>query len=102
MYVDGGTVETVPLPPFFGSERKDVLIVKLSMKPLIMDGIGNIKDYIGCIVRTSLGNRLDYGNMYPTIDINLDEFNLFDFNMSPDDKLKMYMKGVFLCSNNIK
>ena len=102
LYVDGGTSETVPVPPFFGKRNDDVLIVKLSLKPVVTDDISNVREYISCIVRSALGNRVDYSGMYPTLEINLDEFNLFDFNMSQDDKLKMYMKGVFLCSDNIK
>lgn len=89
-YVDGGTMECVPVPPFFGRKPEDVLIVKIVSDIPICEDITNVKEYLGCLIRSVLRNRQSYTGMFPTIDLDIEGTNIFDFNMGDDEKLKLF------------
>ena len=90
-YIDGGTMECVPVPPFFGKKPDDVLIIKIVSDIPTCEDINNVKDYLGCLIRSVLRIRLNYQGMFPTIDIDIEDTNMFDFNMSDDEKLKLFL-----------
>lgn len=89
-YVDGGTMECVPVPPFFGRRPEDVLIVRIVSDIPICEDITNVKEYLGCLIRSVLRNRQSYTGMFPTIDLDIEGTNIFDFNMGDDEKLKLF------------
>lgn len=90
-YVDGGTMECVPVPPFFGKKPDDVLIIHIISDLPVHEDIHSVKDYLGCLIRSILRVRVNYQGMFPTIDIDIHDTNMFDFNMSDDEKLKLFL-----------
>lgn len=91
MYVDGGLCEKLPLVPFLQYKNEDVYIIETcaTIEPDIHDFIS----YASCITRNIILNRIDYSQYTQRIRIPLTVSQVAEFNMSHEDKLKLYIKG---------
>ena len=91
MCVDGGLCEKLPLVPFLHHKNEDVYIIETcaATEPDISDFIS----YASCITRNLILNRVDYPQYTQRIRIPLTVSQVADFNMSQEDKLKLYIKG---------
>ena len=95
MYLDGGTKDIMPLEPFFNKPYDKILSFILHNEPRYIEKISSITEYIGAFMNRILDFRINTydPSKYKTISVNTGEFNLFKFNMSYDDKLRMFLHG---------
>lgn len=89
VYIDGGTMETYPVPPFLNKNPSEILVIRI-VTNTVSHEITGFKSYIDSLIRSTLKNRTSYDGMFPTITLDLSEYNIFDFNMSEEDKLKLF------------
>jgi predicted acylesterase/phospholipase RssA len=87
-YIDGGTMEETPASVFVGKDN-----VKLIKSAWSDDEINtsNLKSYIASILFTTMHLRHKY--KFPTIDVDLAKFQIFDFDISMETKLKLFSFG---------
>jgi len=99
-YVDGGTAEKIPVPPFFNKNFDEVLAIRLKYSSVSVDRFENVKDYLNALMKSFLNNRIDYDNIFKTISVDLSDVNVFDFHMSEEDKIKLFIRGQKILSTN--
>jgi predicted acylesterase/phospholipase RssA len=92
-YLDGGTCETVPTLAFLNKDPKDVLVLRLELNKKNVPEIKSIREFINGVINVALNNRIIHKPIYKEIVFNLYEFNVFDFSMNSDEKLKLYFLG---------
>ena len=92
-YVDGGTQERYPLAPFFDKKPHEITCIKLKMDKTYQSEISNLKQYIEALIRSSLSARAEPIKDIHLIEINVGTTNVFDFNMSYEEKLRLYNIG---------
>ena len=92
-YVDGGTQEQYPMVPFLGKKPHEVTCVKIKMDKVYQEQINNPRQYVEALVRSSLTNRTEYSEYTEIIEINVGDTNIFDFNMSYEEKVRLYNMG---------
>ena len=93
-YIDGGIIEDVPLTPFLDKKHHEVVCMKLDMNTQFQDDISNPKQFVECMIMATIRNRANhYNNKSKTININVGDTNIFDFNMDYDAKVKLFMTG---------
>lgn len=89
VYIDGGTMECYPAPPFLNKNPSEVLVLRI-ITNTISSEVKNFKNFVDALVRSTLRNRVSYDHMFKTVTLDLSEYNIFDFNMSDEDKLKLF------------
>jgi len=89
LYIDGGTMECYPAPPFLNKNPSEVLVLRIITNPTSTE-IKNFKTFVDALVRSTLKNRTSYDKMFPTVTLDLSNYNIFDFNMSEEEKLKLF------------
>jgi predicted acylesterase/phospholipase RssA len=89
VYIDGGTMEMYPAPPFLNKNPKEVLVMRIITNPVSSE-IKNFKSFVDSLIRSTLKNRSAYDGMFPTITLDLSSYNIFDFNMPEEEKLKLF------------
>jgi NTE family protein len=94
LYVDGATQERYPFAPFLNKDPKDVLRLSLALDTGSDVNISNMVDFTKAMVHTFMSNRIDPGLDYNHIRIPIGTVNIYDFNMSYDDAMKLYLKGM--------
>ncbi|RPH19569.1 MAG: hypothetical protein CBB67_008625 [Alteromonadaceae bacterium TMED7] len=94
-YVDGGTVESMPLAPFLKYKPYDVHCIQIKSNIPYVENIDNPRVFAENIMRSALVNRYDYDTRdYDIKIIDVDDMDIFDFNMSYEDKIRMLTKGI--------
>ena len=88
-YIDGGTMEDTPCGIFVGS--MDVKAIRTVWSETPQYDTRNLKSYITSILFTMMRMRPKYN--YPFIDIDMSNFELFDFGVSTETKLKLFSFG---------
>jgi len=89
-YIDGGTMEETPGGIFVG--RADVKTMRsIWSKESVEYDTRNLKSYIMSILNTTMCLRPRYN--YPTVDVDMSNFELFDFGVSTETKLKLFSFG---------
>lgn len=89
-YIDGGTMEQTPCGIFIG--KKDIKILKsIWSQESIEYDTRNLKSYIISILNTTMCMRPTYN--YNTIDVDMSKFEMFDFGISTEKKLKLFSFG---------
>ena len=86
-YIDGGSAEVIPGAPFLG--RQDVFSIRLGWG--VLPEIKDLKSYALSILWSTMKLRATYD--FPTLVIPPDDENIYDFNVSNDTKLKMFLRG---------
>lgn len=94
LYVDGATQERYPFAPFLNKDPKDVLRLSLSSDSGSENNISNMVDFTKAMVNTFMANRIDPGLDYHHVSLPIGDVNIYDLNMSYDDAMKMYLKGM--------
>ena len=92
-YVDGGTQEQYPMIPFLDKKPHEITCVKLKMDRVYQEEINNPRQYVEALIRSSLTNRTEYSKYTRIIEINVGDTNIFDFNLSYEDKIRLYNIG---------
>jgi len=92
-YIDGGTQEQCPMIPFLDKKPHEITCVKLKMDRVYQEEINNPRQYVEALIRSSLSNRIEYSEYIKIIEINVGDTNIFDFNMSYEDKIRLYNIG---------
>jgi predicted acylesterase/phospholipase RssA len=92
-YVDGGTQEQYPMVPFLGKKPHEVTCMKLRMDRVYQEEINNPRQFVESLIRSTLNNRSTYDGKMNMIEINVGDTNIFDFNMSYEDKIRLYNIG---------
>ena len=92
-YIDGGIVESIPMMAFLNKDQDDVLILQLEQNKIHIPEIKTLKNFINGIVQMTVYNRIVYKTFSKIINFDLGTIDVFDFLMSYDDKLKLYVLG---------
>lgn len=95
IYLDGGTQEDVPITPFLGKSRDKILTLKLFIKDRYIDNISSFSEFITSILGRviSLRENIDTSNLCKTVLVSTGDYNIFNFNLSYEDKLRMFILG---------
>lgn len=88
-YIDGGTMEDTPCGIFVGST--DIKVMRCVWSESLEYDTRNLKSYLTSILFTMMRMRPRYS--YPFIDVDMSRFELFDFGVSTEAKLKMFSFG---------
>ena len=93
-YVDGGMMESLPMVPFLDKKPHNVYCIELKSRLKYTESIDDVQTFAQTIVRSSLQNRYDYDTSQCTLKtVDVGDMDIFDFGMSYEDKIRMYMKG---------
>jgi len=92
-YVDGGTQEQYPMAPFLDKKPHEVTCIRLKMDRVYQEEINNPRQFIESLIRSTLDNRISYSDKVNVIELNVGDTNVFDFNMSYEDKIRLYNIG---------
>jgi predicted acylesterase/phospholipase RssA len=92
-YVDGGTQEQYPMAPFLDKKPHEVTCIRLKMDRVYQEEINNPRQFIESLIRSTLDNRTSYSDKVNVIELNVGDTNVFDFNMSYEDKIRLYNIG---------
>lgn len=91
-YLDGGTLEEIPGQPFLNKDQELVCVVKLKHTYTSYEKITQIKKFVELLLNQLLNNRIEY-TFKNTKYIDIQNINIFNFNMSHEDKLKLFLIG---------
>ena len=92
-YVDGGMKEEYPLTPFFDKKAHEITCIKIKMNRVYQEDIQTPKEFVETLVRSALSNRVQYDTPIELIEINVGDTNVFDFNMSYEEKIRLFNRG---------
>lgn len=92
-FVDGGTVETVPYYPFLNKKPDKVHVLKIKKNTQITSNINNIVEYTKVLLYSTLNNRHDCPNYTKIHELDVEDINIFDFNMNLETKIKLFFIG---------
>lgn len=94
-YIDGGMCETAPTKPFLDKKPHEICVLKLQYNQQNeFEDIKNPVDYIKSLVNALMKNREDCileGTQVKYI--NVENMNVFDFHMTYEDKMKLFLLG---------
>jgi len=97
VYVDGGTQETLPTAPFLDKKPHKILCIRMKMETQFIEEIKNPKQFAEALISSTLNNRKN--NLIKetkVVDIDIGQVDIFNFNMSYEDKFQMYTKSISL------
>ena len=92
-YVDGGMKEEYPLTPFLDKKPHEVTCLKIRTNQIYQEDINTPKHFVETLVRSALANRERYNTPIEELEINIGDTNIFDFNMSYEEKIKLFNVG---------
>lgn len=92
-YVDGGMKEEYPLTPFFDKKPHEVTCIKIMMNRQYQEDIQTPKQFVETLVRSALSNRVTYNTPIEVVEINVEDTDVFDFNMSYEEKVQLFNRG---------
>ena len=94
-YIDGGTIEQFPMTPFIDKKPDKILCIKLKMDTQYIESIDTPREFAEALIASTLNNRrYDDVQNSKTKDIDIGEINIFNFKMSYEEKLQLYLIGV--------
>tara|TARA_Y100000356_G_scaffold54742_1_gene44148 strand:+ start:830 stop:1591 length:762 start_codon:yes stop_codon:yes gene_type:complete len=95
IYLDGGTQEDVPITPFLNKPRDKVLTLKLLIKERYIESINSFSEFITAALGRviSLRENMDISSLCKTILISTGDYNIFKFDLSYEDKLRLFLLG---------
>lgn len=97
VYIDGGTLEMLPTAPFLDKKPHDILCIRMKMESQFIEEIKNPKQFAEALIASTLNNRKNNSiENSKIIDIDIGQVDVFNFNMSYEDKLQLYTKGISL------
>lgn len=94
VYIDGCTKECVPVTPFVGVRPEKIMCVRLRGKEHYFDEIKTLEQFMHAMLTSAVQvpdtNTIKMGRV---IEIDTGKMDLYDFAMSHEDKLRMYLAG---------
>lgn len=94
IYIDGGTKECFPVTPFMDKKPEKIMCIRVKHRDVFIDEIKNIKQFLKAVVASALRvtdtNTLKMGKV---IDIDVSGDEMFNFTMTHEDKLRLFLKG---------
>ena len=63
------------------------------MNRVYQEDIQTPKEFVDCLVRSALSNRVQYNTPIELIEINVGNTDVFDFNMSYEEKIQLFNRG---------
>ncbi len=94
LYVDGATQEMYPFAPFLNKNPKEVLAIDLEFVIDSNKSINNMIDFTRAMATTFMLGRINPQLGFNTVKLPIGDVNIYDFSMSHDDALKLYLKGM--------
>jgi predicted acylesterase/phospholipase RssA len=88
-YIDGGTQEQIPGAPFIGKNFEE--IVSINIDTWHRREVKDLKSYAYSILSCLGGLRHSYN--FKTINVPIENFDIFNFSYTSEDKLRMFMLG---------
>jgi len=95
MYIDGGTLEKVPLGPFLHKDPSEIMIVYINNVRRYKTEIKGIQDFIMACVDTYV-NNMEFPCeflKYEKYGIDSDVYDFGNFSLDYDTKMKMFVFG---------
>jgi predicted acylesterase/phospholipase RssA len=92
-YVDGATQEQIPMTPFLGKKPHEITGIKLQTNRIYQEEINTPRQFVESLIRSALINRTEYNKYTKIIEIYVGDTDIFDFNMSYEDKIRLYNIG---------
>jgi predicted acylesterase/phospholipase RssA len=104
-YIDGGTFENAPLPPFFGKPAEEILIIQTCFKNNNNIEINNLKEYIikiffNCMKNFTLVYDSRKYNILTVPHMDSGSATSLDFKMDLDTKWKLFFHGFNLARHS--
>ena len=108
IYIDSGLVNGYPIDYFDNYDNNKILGIRICKK-LDEKKIESFNDYLNSIINANLSNICSQKEKYytsNTINIDINEYKLLDFNISNFDKNKLFLIGYksaekFIISNSL-
>ena len=91
VYIDGGIAEDVPAQPFLIYNPNDVHSIKINTKDKPLADVNDLKSFSERLVFGLLRHRINYSTKI--ININLEDFDIFDFKIDDKKKLELFVTG---------
>jgi predicted acylesterase/phospholipase RssA len=95
MYIDGGTIEKVPISPFLHKDPSEVMIVYINTVRNYKTEIKGVQDFIMACVDTYV-NSMEFPCeflKYEKYGIDSDVYDLNNFSLDYEAKMKMFVLG---------
>ena len=81
--------------PFINKKPDKILCIKLKMDTQYIESIDTPREFAEALIASTLNNRrYDDVQNSKTKDIDIGEINIFNFKMSYEEKLQLYLIGV--------
>ncbi len=95
IYVDGCTKERIPVTPFIGKRKDKIMCVMLKRRSRHFEKIEDFKGFMRAMLSTILHmSDVDTKDFGSCVEIDTQDYDLYSFGMSYDDKLRLFMLGV--------
>ena len=88
-YIDGGIIDTIPVLPFMLKDPAQIYSYRLTMSELDAKGF---MGYSKKLINMYMKHRHEY-NIINEKTFDISHVNTVDFNMSEEEKLKLYYIG---------
>ena len=95
-YIDGGIFDRIPVGPFLGKSKEEVIAIQLDVSVYKELKITNLKDYLFLIYFNFITKScLSYDKqLFNIVDLQRDEnISLLDFKMNEETKMKLFFLG---------
>tara|TARA_R100000742_G_C4245878_1_gene64828 strand:+ start:26 stop:559 length:534 start_codon:yes stop_codon:yes gene_type:complete len=95
VYVDGGTLETLPSSPFMDKRGDKILSIRMKMESEFIEDIKSPKQFAEALITSTLNNRQqNVIKNSKVVDIDIGQVDVFKFGMTYEEKMHLYMKGL--------
>ena len=95
VYVDGGTLETLPSSPFMDKKGDKILSIRMKMESEFIEDIKSPKQFAEALITSTLNNRQqNVIKNSKVVDIDIGQVDVFKFGMTYEEKMHLYMKGL--------
>lgn len=93
-YVDGGTEEMAPMEPFIDKKPHEITCVKVVSEVPYVEKIENPQMFAHTLLLSYLKNRREnIQKGVHVINIDVSNYDIFDFNMTQEEKIKLFFEG---------
>ena len=88
IYMDGGIKERVPITPFEGKAPHRILCLKLKSQDIFFEKIATFSKFVETFMSSLLNIRADINldKIGKVVEVDTEDYDLFSFKMSFDDK----------------